>query len=243
MEFLYVYIKYKAVHATQSNIHLCSNHRPLHIKIKTIKMYSASLVALLCLASAIQGLDLRSAEEQPCFDIPKPKSLIGDMDWMISVKPIYYPLMNTIDLYHASVDLLQKNARDVSTSSVYYDACLTFEMFSNGTIISNGFNGLQKEYISKPLEDNPDAFTFEPVDGENNIYSGTFYTTLTDNKTYFVQAGCLSSGQMAWGVGSITPTLTEETKKKILEHVASLGFKKDDITELRYDTCEGIKTE
>ncbi|CAL8117167.1 unnamed protein product [Orchesella dallaii] len=204
-------------------------------------MYSASLVALLCLASAIQGLDLRSSEEQPCFDIPKPKSPILEMDWLFSVKPIYYPLMNTIDLYHASVDLLQKNARDVSTSSVYYDACLTWEMFSNGTIFSKGFNGLQREYISKAVEDNPDAFTMEPVDGEKDVYSGTAYTTLTDNKTFFVQAGCLPSGQMAWGVGTTTPTLPEETKKKIIEHVISLGFKKDDITELKYDTCKDIK--
>ncbi|CAL8116401.1 unnamed protein product [Orchesella dallaii] len=194
-------------------------------------------VALICIASVVQGLDLKSANDQPCFKIPNPKTPILDMKWVNSINPLYFPAMSTDNLYRASLNVLQKEARDVSFATVYYDACLKWYIFDNGTTVATGFNGLRTEYKTKPLKDNPDAFTFVGVGVDKDFYSGTLYTTLTDNKSFFFGAICMKNGEMAWGVGSTTPTLTEETKKIVFDHAVSLGFNKEDFTELKYDTC------
>ncbi|CAL8111378.1 unnamed protein product [Orchesella dallaii] len=201
-------------------------------------MWYAIPVALLCMASAIQGLDLYTAKEQACFNIPKPETPVLDMKWVLETHPLYYPLMSTVDLYRVAVNLLQKDPKDVKASAVYYDSCLKWEIFSNGTIFSEGFDGLRREYETKTLSDNPDAYTFVPVGGDEDFYAGTAYTTLTDNKSFFFTVACLKTGEMTWGVGSTTPTLTEETKKKILDHAVTLGFSTEDVTELKYKTCE-----
>ncbi|ODM91524.1 hypothetical protein Ocin01_15155 [Orchesella cincta] len=197
--------------------------------------YSAPL-ALLCMSSAIQGLSLETVKEQPCFNISKNPTPLLDAKWALSLDTIYYPLMNTVDLYRAATDLLQMDPKEINTGSIYYDGCLTWQMFSNGTLMSKGYNGLTRAYKTKTEGDNLDIYTFEAEEGDA-AYSGTVYTTLTDNKSYFFSAVCLNDGEMAWGVGSLTPTLPEETKKTILEHAESLGFKKEFFTELRYDKC------
>ncbi|CAL8111380.1 unnamed protein product [Orchesella dallaii] len=198
-------------------------------------MWRLALVQL-CMASAIQGLNLDAAKEQPCFNISRSPTPLFDMNWAVSVGKFYWPLVSNMDLYRAATDLLQKDSKKISISTVYYDSCITWHLFKDGTLLSKGFNGLGREYKSKPLSDNPDAYQFEPVDG-TTMYGGTAYTTFTDNKTYFFSAVCLSDGEMVWGVGSPTPTLPEETKKMILEHAVSLGFKKEFFSELRYDKC------
>ncbi|CAL8116503.1 unnamed protein product [Orchesella dallaii] len=203
--------------------------------------YSLSAsVALLCIASAVhvQSLDLKTAKDQPCFNIPNPKTPILDEKWVHSINPMYFPVGSTNSLYRVALNVLQKEARDVGFATVYYDACLKWYMYDNGTVVSTGFNGLRKEYKTKTLEDNPDAFTFVGEGGDKDFYSGTLYTTLTDNKSFFFATICLKNGEMAWGVASTTPTLTEETKKKVFDHAVSLGFNKEDFTELKYDTCK-----
>ncbi|CAL8116515.1 unnamed protein product [Orchesella dallaii] len=151
---------------------------------------------------------------------------------------MYFPVMSTNSLYRVSLNVLQKEAKDVGFATVYYDACLKWDMYDNGTIFSTGFNGLRKEYKTKTLMDNPDAFTFVGEGGYKDFYSGTLYTTLTDNKSFFFATVCMNNREMSWGVASTTPTLTEETKKKIFDHAVSLGFNKEDFTELKYGTCE-----
>ncbi|ODM91528.1 hypothetical protein Ocin01_15156 [Orchesella cincta] len=200
-------------------------------------MFLSASVVLLCMASAIQGLNLEAAMETPCFNISNNPAPLFNMEWAVSLGTVYYPIMNNIDLYRAATDLLQKQPNEIKTGSVYYDSCLTWHMFKDGTLLSKGFNGLTREYKSRPMEGNPDGYVFWPSDG-TDVYSGSAYTTMTDNKTFFFSALCLKNGGMAWGVGSATPTLSEETKKKILEHAESLGFKKEHFTELRYDNCK-----
>ncbi|CAL8116509.1 unnamed protein product [Orchesella dallaii] len=203
--------------------------------------YSLSAsIALLCIASAVhvQSLNLKTAKDQPCFNIAKPETPIWDKKWVTSINPIYFPVMSTDSLYRASLNVLQKEARDVSFATVYYDACIKWYINNNDTSLSTGFNGLRKEYKTETLMDNPDAFTFVGVGGDKDFYSGTLYTTLTDNKSFYFTAICMQNGEMVWAVGSTTPTLTEETKKKVFDHAVSLGFHKEDFTELKYDTCQ-----
>ncbi|CAL8111382.1 unnamed protein product [Orchesella dallaii] len=201
-------------------------------------MWPSAIVALFCMASAIQGLELNSTKGQPCFNISMPKTPILDENWALSVGPFYYPIVSTIDLYLASVDLLQKDPKDVSIATIYYDSCLTWYINSNGTISLKGFNELTREYKQNSLGDNPDEYTFVAVGGNQNLYAGTAYTTLTDNKTFFFTATCFKNGQMAFGVGSTTPSLPEKTRKMILDHAVSLGFNVEDITGLKYETCK-----
>ncbi|CAL8116523.1 unnamed protein product [Orchesella dallaii] len=201
--------------------------------------YSVSAsIALLCIASAVQGLDLKSAKEQPCFNIPKPETPILDEKWVHSISPIYFPVMSANSLYRASLNVLQKEARNIGFANVYYDACLKWYIFDNGTAVSTGFNGLRTEYKTKTLKDNPDAIEFVGVGEDKDVYAGTAYRTLTDNKTFLFGAICMKNGEMAWGVGSTTPTLTEETRKIVFDHAVSLGFNTEDFTELKYDTCK-----
>ncbi|CAL8149406.1 unnamed protein product [Orchesella dallaii] len=199
--------------------------------------YSVSF-ALLCIASVVQGLVFRGSKDQPCFNISKPETPVLDAKWASSIDPIYYPVMSTVHLYRAAVDVLQKDPKDVRLSTVYYDACLKWYLHDNGTSFAKGFNGLTREFARTTLEDNPDGFTYVGVGGDRDFFAGTLYTTLTDNKTFFFAATCMKNGGMAWGVGSTTPTLTEETKKIVLDHAVSLGFNKEDFTELKYDTCK-----
>ncbi|CAL8149400.1 unnamed protein product [Orchesella dallaii] len=199
--------------------------------------YSTSL-ALLCIASVVQGLSFRASTNQPCFNISKPETPVLDPKWAESIDSFYYPVMSTNHLYRVAVDLLQKDPRDVRLSTVYYDACIKWYVNENETTTVKGFNGLSREYVRTPLKDNLDGFTFVGLGGIQDIYAGTLYTTLTDNKTFFVVATCMENGGMAWAAGSTTPTLTEETKKIVLDHVMSLGFNTEDFTELKYDTCE-----
>ncbi|CAL8149397.1 unnamed protein product [Orchesella dallaii] len=201
-------------------------------------MWSSVSFALLCIASFVQGLNFRSSKNQPCFNISKPETPVLDAKWVTSLDPIYYPVMSTSSLYRVSVDLLQKDARDVSYASLYYDACLKWYMHGNGTSFSKGFNGLTREYARKPVRGNPDAFTFVAVGGDQDVYAGNLYTTLTDNKTFIFTAVCMKNGGMAWGVGSTTPTLTEKTKKIVRDHALSLGFNREDFTEINYDKCK-----
>ncbi|CAL8103870.1 unnamed protein product [Orchesella dallaii] len=155
-----------------------------------------------------------------------------------SIDPIYYPVMSTLGLYRVSVDILQKDARDVSFAAVYYDACIKLYINTNGIAFAKGFNGLTRRYATTPLSGNPDGFSFIGVDRFKDVYGGTLYTTLTDNKTFFFTAVCMVNGEMSWGVESTSPTLPEETKKKIFDHAVSLGFNREDFTELKYDTCK-----
>lgn len=69
---------------------------------------------------------------------------------------------------------------------------------------------------------------------------GTCYTTLTDNRTFTVSAGCLTGNQMVFGVASSVKVLPPETLKQIEDHVISLGFKREYFTGLRYDSCSDV---
>ncbi|CAL8149409.1 unnamed protein product [Orchesella dallaii] len=191
---------------------------------------------LFCMASVVQGLNYRALTNQPCFNVSKPETPVLDPKWILSLEKIYYPVMSNIHLYRVAVDLLQKEPKDVGLSTVYYDACITWHRENNGTVFLKGFNGLKRIYETTPLSDNPDAFTFAGVGG-NQEYAGTLYTLLTDNKTFFFAAICLSDGEMSWGVGSTTPTLTEETRKLTLDYATNLGFHTEDFTELKYVAC------
>ncbi|CAL8149427.1 unnamed protein product [Orchesella dallaii] len=201
-------------------------------------MWQLVPLTLLCITSVVQGLSFRASTNQPCFNISKPETPVLDPKWIHSLEKIYYPVMSTVHLYRVAVDLLQKDPKDVRLSTVYYDACITWTLFGNGTSVQRGFNGLTREYETTPLSDNPDAFTFVGVGGNKDIYAGTLNTLLTDNKTFFFSAICLSNGEMSWGVGSTTPTLTEETKKIVLDYATNLGFNTEDFTELKYDSCK-----
>ncbi|CAL8103876.1 unnamed protein product [Orchesella dallaii] len=201
-------------------------------------MWYSTSFALLCIASVAQGLRFRESNDQPCFNISTPETPVLDLKWAASIDSFYYPAMSTGNLYRLAVDLLQKDPKDIRLSTVYYDACIKWYVNVNGTSTVKGFNVLTKEYARTPLKDNPDAFTYVGLGGIQDVSSGTLYTTLTDNKTFFFVATCMKNGEMTWGVGSTTPTLTEETKKIVLDHAMSLGFNTEDFTELKYDTCK-----
>ncbi|CAL8149394.1 unnamed protein product, partial [Orchesella dallaii] len=182
--------------------------------------------------------DLQDSKDQPCFNISKPETPVVDAKWLASIYPLYHLAMSTGDLYRVAVDLLQKDPKDVRLSTVYSDACIKWYRYDNGTSFLKGFNGLTREFARTPLKDNPDGFTFMGVGGDQDVSTGTLYVTLTDNKTFLFTAVCMKNGGMTWGVGSPTPTLTEETKKVVLDHAMSLGFNREDFIELKYDTCK-----
>ncbi|CAL8086070.1 unnamed protein product [Orchesella dallaii] len=194
-------------------------------------------IFILC-ASSIKCLDLESAKELPCFPIHKTVPMEHDKS---SDKPsgtarIYYPFMSRLDLYKSATDILQKDPKEISESTVYYDACIVWTS-NNGTHIAEGFDGHTREYSIDVVKEGSNQVTkIHPVEGPGA--SGTGYVTLSDNKTFFFTAFCANDGQMSWGVASLIPKLPEESVKKIHEHAVSLGFKKEYFTELRYDGCD-----
>lgn len=144
--------------------------------------------------------------------------------------------MSRLELYRIAGDLLNKQTRDLQENSLYYDSCIRWNMYTNGSIISRGFNGLQREYNTKILTPNMEKFEFWPKEGKG--YSGTVYTTMTDNSTFLFTPFCTKDGEMAWGLGSTLPSLPKKTLEKVLAHARSLGFKKQYFTGLRYDDCD-----
>lgn len=67
-------------------------------------------------------------------------------------------------------------------------------------------------------------------------YSGTSYTVLTDNKTYFLLVSCISD-EMTWSVTSVTKTLPEDTLNEIYSKVKELGFKEEFFITIDYEKC------
>ncbi|CAL8111379.1 unnamed protein product [Orchesella dallaii] len=191
-----------------------------------------SVLVTLLVASCAKALDLESAKEQPCFNITK--TAVLDLNWVGTLKTLYYPLMSRLDLFSSATNLIQKDPKDISEASVYYDLCVYWNLYSNGTITARGYNGKSREYQTKLIK-GMEIFEFAPVVGTG--YSGTKYTTLTDNKSFFFTPFCMD-GQMSWGIGSTTPTLPEDTIKMVYDHAESLGFKREYFTELRYDRCD-----
>jgi len=187
-------------------------------------------VALLFGADA---LDLEGAKEQKCFDV---KSVTPESAFLASLKTIYLPMNSRLKLYKVASDLLDKDGKDVLESYVYYDSCIRVNLQPNGSIIATGFDNLRKEYLTKPILPNLEKFEESPADGKG--YAATAYTTYTDNKSFFVAAGCGDDGQMTWNVGSMYPTLTKDVKDMVIKHLTELGFKKEFFTEIRYDYCD-----
>jgi hypothetical protein len=196
--------------------------------------WTKSLAAFCVLAvlGTSQGLDLEGAKEQKCFEITK--TVPADPKFVAALKTVYYPMTSRLELYRTAEDLM--NGMDLTEADVYYDSCMQWKLLANGTIRSTGFNNYHKLYDTKPILPNLERFELFPQDGKG--FGGKIYTTMTDNKTFFVTAICTNDGQMVWNVGSLYPTLMKETKDQILEHVTSLGFKKEYMTELRYDHCD-----
>ncbi|CAL8111381.1 unnamed protein product [Orchesella dallaii] len=190
-------------------------------------------LAVIFVGGYAKGLDMESAKEQPCFNISKTVPL--DLNWVGTIKTLYYPLMSRLELYRVASDLVHQDPKDISEASVYYDSCFYWNMYTNGTIISRGYNGQTREYKTK-LINGMEEFEFGPVEGMG--YSGTVYTTLTDNSTFLFTPFCTDDGEMAWGLGSTLPILSEDTIKLVYEHAESLGFKREYFTELRYDKCD-----
>lgn len=149
--------------------------------------------------------------------------------------------MSRFELYRIAGDLLGETANELPEHSLYYDSCIYWNMYTNGTIISRGFNGHNREYKTKLLSPNMEMFEFAPKEGKG--YSGTVYTTMTDNKTFLFTPFCTSDGEMAWGLGSTLPSLPKQTLESVMKHAKELGFKKDYFTGLRYDNCNLEKSE
>lgn len=73
-------------------------------------------------------------------------------------------------------------------------------------------------------------------------FNGLSYTTLADNQTFFLTLNCYTEwNQMTWSVASVTPTLSKETVQLIHKNVQSFGFKKEQFTGIRYDTCPDVQ--
>lgn len=62
--------------------------------------------------------------------------------------------------------------------------------------------------------------------------------TLTDGKSFAFILNCWTgSNQRAWDVHSISPQLNPGTRRLIEDHAASLGFRRENMIFLRYDSC------
>ncbi|CAL8086067.1 unnamed protein product [Orchesella dallaii] len=196
----------------------------------------------VCIFS-IECLDLESAKEQPCFKIEKTVPMGGEVPTG-EITTIYYPHMSRLDLYMNAIDLLQKDPKEISESSLYYDSCLVWKCNANGTqghkdhgtYYSEGFDGRTREYEVEMVNGSEEVSKIRPVEGKG--LTGTGYVTYSDNKTFFFSAFCTDDGQMTWNVASLIPVLPEASVKIIHEHALSLGFKKEFFTELRYDRCQ-----
>jgi len=189
---------------------------------------------LVLLAGMTQALDMKGAEEQPCFNVSKTVPM--DAEWMKSVKIWYYPMMTRLDLYRGAIDILNQDPNDVTEDKVYYESCIIWKMNpSDGSFTMEGFNGKEAKYNVTLFGKGLETYEFGTESGIGN--AGTCYTTLTDNKSFAVSVGCLKGNQMVWGVVSPHKSLPEETVKLIHNHVDSLGFKKEYFTSLRYDSC------
>jgi len=182
-----------------------------------------------------KSLDMDGAKERSCFKITKTVPL--ELDWVGSLNTLYYPVMSRLELYSVAADLVQKDPKDITEGSVYYDSCLNFEARSDGTMIFRGYGDQSKEYQTTYLTPAMEQYEFSPKEGPG--ITGMSYTTLTDNKTFIFSVNCLDEEeQMTWGVVSPLPSLPEDTLKIIYDHAKSLGFKKEYFTEIKYDKCD-----
>jgi len=201
--------------------------------------FPAALLGTFFLATILRSssaLDMRHAEESPCFNISNPVPM--DLEWVSSVNTWYYPMLTRFDLYRAVIDLSDKEPEYIRENEIYYDSCITWKIGTDGSFATRGFNGTEKFYEAKLLGANFEAYEFWPRDGKGN--AGTCYTTLTDNRTFTFSAGCLTGSQMVFGVASSIKVLPHETINLIEEHAVSLGFKKEYFTGLRYDSCGDV---
>ncbi|ODM95775.1 hypothetical protein Ocin01_10906 [Orchesella cincta] len=194
-----------------------------------------SALAILFIGNCAEALDMESAKEQPCFNITRTVPL--DLNWVGTIKTLYYPLMSRLDLYRSSANMLNKSPNDINEATVYYDSCFRWNLYTNGSITGRGFNGLSREYKTKLVVPTMEKFEFSPVEGKNYGYSGLKYTTMTDNKTFLFTPFCTDDGEMTWGLGTISPTISQDLIKAAHEHAESLGFKREYFTEIRYDRC------
>jgi len=203
---------------------------------KFVRMFGLVITTLTLLLTigTIQALNMKDSEEQPCFNISKTVPM--DTEWIKSVKVWYYPMMTRLDLYRGAVDIANKDPIDIPEDKLYYESCITWKMNPvDGSFTMEGFHGQEVKYNVTLFGTGLESYEFGTENGIGN--AGTCYTTLTDNKSFAVSAGCLKGNQMVWGVVSPYKALSEETIKLIHDHVESLGVKREYFTSLRYDSC------
>ncbi|CAL8070708.1 unnamed protein product [Orchesella dallaii] len=175
---------------------------------------------------------MESARETRCFWIGK--TVLVDMEWLVSIPRLYFPAMSKLELYRTAVGLTGEDPENISEDSVHNDSCIYWKMHRNGTLKVEGFGGQSREL--KTTFDRPNIFDFRPAEGEG--YSITAYVTSTDNSTFVFASFCTNEGEMAWGVFSTVPRLPERTMNQIHEHAKSLGFKKEYFVNVNYDKCD-----
>jgi len=196
--------------------------------------WTTVFITFCVLYGAAQGIDFNSAKGPKCFDIKK--TFPGEPQFLASLKTIYAPLISRLELYHTAKDLLQVDEKEILESSIYYDLCPRWSLGENGTILATGFKNKMRYYETKPILPNMEKFELKPAEGKG--FTATVYTSLTDNKTFFVAPKCLDNGEMSFTVGSMYPTLPKETYDKVAKHLMELGFRKEDMTMIRYDYCD-----
>jgi len=195
--------------------------------------WTTVFITLCVLYGAVQGIDLEGAKGTKCFEIKK--TVTPEPKFLATLKTIYAPLISRLELYQTAKDLLQIDEKDISESSVYYDSCARLSLLPNGTVVSRGFGDKMRYFNTKPILPNMEKFEIMPAEGEG--LTATSYTTLTDQKTWFVAPKCHKDGAMSFTVGSMYPTLPKETYDKVVKHLIELGFKKEEMVMLRYDYC------
>lgn len=184
------------------------------------------------------------------------------------MKTLYYPIMSRFDLYVGAVDQTGLDPKDIAENTLYYNGCITWTLGTEpNSFFQNGLGINGKKYFIQLID--PGVATFSNADGgmfdQNNItgkkysnfnkngvsnlntilfsnqgFKGISYTILTDNKTYFLALNCYTEwDQMTWSIASATETLPEETAKLVYDTVLPIGFKREQFTGLRYETCKG----
>lgn len=158
----------------------------------------------------------------------------------------YIPVANRYHYYHHASN--HPRFHDMREFELYYNLCLTQNTsFANGDGTAFGFGGRPLgSYITRPRLDQPGVIDTTPINDGDSPYDlhrrerVEQYITLTDHRTFAFLANCWTGAdQRSFDVFSLTPELSPTTKRMIEEHAVSLGFKREEIVFLNYNSCKG----
>jgi len=170
------------------------------------------------------AVDDSKAKEKKCMP-HSGKSV--DLNWLGGAKILYVPLWNPLSHCRKASIQLGKSVKDLTMGDVSKPAC--FEFYQDAK--AKGFGATAQHIVTINA-------THLVCSGTKDIPLKSVYSyDLTDNKTFLLSILCWEDGEASWLVLSCHKELAPESKKLILDYVASKGFNPKVAIAEDYKTC------